>query len=154
MTSFSKQKGTAFERQVVKILRSHRIEAVRAWGSDGRSKGWDEKVDLVFAQRILAQLKIRKRLPKVFMPPEGGTCSIIREDRGSPHIVIELVRFISILLREPTMLNSVLYMIDALCSEAETTEPQREILLKLRSLVVSIIPSWYIQAEKAHENTS
>ena len=41
-----KQKGNRIERECVNIAKESGIEAKRAWGSDGRSLGWTEEVDV------------------------------------------------------------------------------------------------------------
>ena len=41
-----KQKGNRIERYCVNLTEGYGIKAKRAWGSDGRSLGWSEEVDL------------------------------------------------------------------------------------------------------------
>ena len=45
MASPSKQKGNAFEREVVNLAKGFGLKAVRAWGSNGQSLGLHEEVD-------------------------------------------------------------------------------------------------------------
>ena len=125
---------------------------MRAWGSDGRSKGWLKEVDVSFGEWA-AQLKIRKRLPKVFLPPEGVSCTIIREDYGSAYVVTDLDIFKEILLKEPVMLNGVVAMIDALLNDPQVTDEQRLVLERLREAVKCIIPLWYTHGRRS-EGTS
>ena len=42
-----KQKGNRIERECVNLAKEHGFESKRAWGSDGRSLGWHEEVDVV-----------------------------------------------------------------------------------------------------------
>ena len=47
MSIKSKIKGNKFERDCVKLAEEYDIPAVRAWGSDGRSLGYDAEVDII-----------------------------------------------------------------------------------------------------------
>ena len=91
MPSKSKAKGNRFERWFVKWLQARGYIAERAWGSDGRSKGWHESVD-VFAfsnlQENTCQLKSRAKLPKYLQIPEGCDTVVFKQDRG-PTLVLQ-----------------------------------------------------------------
>ena len=50
MPSKSKIKGNGFEREIVKIFNDNGIKAVRAYGSDGRSLGLTEDVDILIRE--------------------------------------------------------------------------------------------------------
>ena len=41
-----KQKGNRIERECVNLAKEYGYESKRAWGSDGRSLGWHEEVDM------------------------------------------------------------------------------------------------------------
>ena len=41
-----KQKGNRIERECVNLAKGFGFESKRAWGSDGRSLGWHEEVDM------------------------------------------------------------------------------------------------------------
>ena len=41
-----KQKGNRIERECVNLAKGYGFESRRAWGSDGRSLGWHEEVDM------------------------------------------------------------------------------------------------------------
>lgn len=47
MASKSKSKGNAYERELVEQLAKAGYKVKRAWGSDGRSMGFTEDVDIV-----------------------------------------------------------------------------------------------------------
>lgn len=105
MPSKSKTKGNSFEREFVKWLRARGYSAERAWGSDGRSRGWPESVD-VEASRLVAafncglgiwgaeesktpcQLKRRAKLPNYLKIPTGADCVVFREDRGKTLVLM------------------------------------------------------------------
>ncbi len=41
-----KQKGNRIERECVNLAKGYGFKSKRAWGSDGRSLGWHEEVDM------------------------------------------------------------------------------------------------------------
>ena len=94
MPSPSKVKGNKFERDCVNLAKEHGLEAKRAWGSDGRSMGFEEDVDILLDGNIKAQCKIRKKLAKWVVPPESCEIAIVREDRGKTYITIEYETFL------------------------------------------------------------
>ena len=68
MPNRSKEKGNRFERYIVSLCEQADIPAKRSWGSDGRSLGLHEEVDLVIDSDIRVQAKCRRRLPAYIMP--------------------------------------------------------------------------------------
>ena len=46
MANKSKRKGTRFENEIVQNLNENGIKAKRAWGSNGKSLGLEEDVDI------------------------------------------------------------------------------------------------------------
>lgn len=96
MPSPSKVKGNKFERDCVNKAKEFELKAVRAWGSDGRSLGLKEDVDMIL-EGFHAQCKIRKRLAKWVLPPESCDIAIVREDRGETYVTINYVDFLSML---------------------------------------------------------
>ena len=97
MPSPSKIKGNKFERDCVNLAKEHGLEAKRAWGSDGRSMGFEEDVDMLLDETIKAQCKIRKKLAKWVVPPESCNIAIVREDRGNTYITMEYDEYLSML---------------------------------------------------------
>lgn len=94
----AKNKGSKFERDIVKLCEQYGILAKRAWGSDGRSMGMHQEVDLVIGEWKI-QAKIRKRIAKWMIPNENVDAQVIREDRGVPYIVIRLEDYLDELSR-------------------------------------------------------
>ena len=97
MPSKSKAKGNTFEREFVKWLGVRGYFAERAWGSDGRSRGWPESVDVKiepgginapFDQEMPCQLKRRAKLPNYLRIPQGADCVVFREDRGETLVLM------------------------------------------------------------------
>ena len=97
MPSPSKIKGNKFERDCVNTAKEYGIKAKRAWGSDGRSMGFEEDVDMLIDGNIKAQCKIRKKLAKWVLPPESCNIAIVREDRGNTYITMEYDEYLSML---------------------------------------------------------
>ena len=101
MPSKSKQKGGAFERELVKALEARGLKAQKAWGSNGEALGELPGVDLIFYDsggfRWRVQAKRRAKLPSYLLPPEGADIVMMREDRGETMVVIPLSRFIEML---------------------------------------------------------
>jgi len=98
MGSPSKNKGNKFERDIVKICEQYDIPAQRAWGSDGRSMGMHQEVDLLIGD-LRIQAKIRKRIAKWMIPNENVDAQVIREDRGVPFIVMRLEDYLDDIAR-------------------------------------------------------
>lgn len=87
MTSKSKAKGTFFERELVKEAEARGIQAVRAWGSDGRSMGEARDVDLLVGGRRV-QAKRVANLAKKYAVPESCDVTVFREDRGQTWVMM------------------------------------------------------------------
>tara|TARA_R100000329_G_C7544052_1_gene192109 strand:+ start:320 stop:634 length:315 start_codon:yes stop_codon:yes gene_type:complete len=100
----SKAKGNRLERDVVNKLKESGIKAKRSWGSDGRSMGMAEEVDVVIEhnnRKLACQVKARKKLSKVVRPnTEVIDCQVIKEDRGKIFFVITIDTFINLLKGE------------------------------------------------------
>jgi|TARA_R100001530_G_scaffold47170_1_gene35450 hypothetical protein len=86
MGSPSKNKGSKFERDCVKIAKEYGLEAKRAWGSDGRSLGMEPEVDLV-VDDYKVQCKIRKRIAKWILPEQMVDIQLIRENYGEAYVI-------------------------------------------------------------------
>lgn len=95
-----RRKGFEFEREVVRIARADGLEAERCFGSDGRSRGLSENVDLVIAGEHF-QAKRMKRIASQYKPDANLYGQVFREDRGEPLAVIRLESLLALLaLRE------------------------------------------------------
>ncbi len=79
MTHKSKTKGNGFERELVADAEAAGLEAVRGWGSDGRTLGEDPEVDLLIAKRKI-QAKRRKALASYLIPSDAVDAVIARAD--------------------------------------------------------------------------
>ena len=90
MANKSKDKGSRFEREIVKICKFWEIKAQRCWGSDGRSMGFAKEVDVVIDDDYKIQAKIRKKLPNWIYPTKDVDAQVVREDRGIPYIILPL----------------------------------------------------------------
>ena len=89
MASKNKAKGNRFENECVKKLQDMGFKKVsRAWGSDGRSLGLTEDVDVV-ADDIKIQCKVRKSVPKWLAL---GNCDwvLFKQDRGEIYKITRL----------------------------------------------------------------
>jgi hypothetical protein len=89
MPSASKAKGNAYEREIVKRARALGLHAIRAWGSDGRSLGLHEGVDLVI-EGLTVQAKRRKAIADYIRPDDDVDLQVIRQDRGDSYAIMRL----------------------------------------------------------------
>jgi Holliday junction resolvase len=100
----SKAKGNRLEREVVNKLKENNIAAKRSWGSDGRSMGMDEEVDVLIEHKnhkLACQVKARKKLGQVVRPnTDVIDCQVIKEDRGKIFFVITLDTFVNLIKGE------------------------------------------------------
>lgn len=98
MPSKSKAKGNGYEREFVNWLADRGYSAERAWGSDGRSRGWAESVDVRvsfsdgefndWANDTRLQLKRRRKIAKYLEIPEGCNAVVFREDHGESLVLV------------------------------------------------------------------
>ena len=89
-----KQKGNRIERECVNLAKGYGFKSKRAWGSDGRSLGWHEEVDMVietnnlYEGNLKFQVKGRKAIADYLKPSEHVDGQILKEDRKEPLVVI------------------------------------------------------------------
>ena len=93
-----KQKGNRIERECVNLAKGFGFESKRAWGSDGRSLGWHEEVDMTIdlpcrnsdkAPHLYKfQVKGRKAIADYLKPCEHVYGQILKEDRYEPLVTI------------------------------------------------------------------
>ena len=86
MTNKNKIRGDVLEREVVKAWREQGFEAERARGSDGRSLGHHQEVDVV-VNGLTVQCKRRKRIAE-WLTCANSDIVCVREDRGQRLYVI------------------------------------------------------------------
>lgn len=87
MPSKSKAKGNRFEYLIRDMTQGINLKCIRAWGSDGRSLGWHEEVDLLIEDTIKVQAKCRKSIANWMLPSDEVDIQVIKEDRGTPLVV-------------------------------------------------------------------
>ena len=92
MPSKSKTKGNSYERELVNQLQDAGYSVKRAWGSDGRSMGYTEDVDILAKKdkkKLKIQAKRRRNIPKWLA---FGNCDLVmcREDRGETIVLMKL----------------------------------------------------------------
>ena len=93
-----KQKGNSIERECVNLAKGYGFKSKRAWGSDGRSLGWHEEVDMVIelpckgkmveSHPFKFQVKGRKAIADYLKPCEHVYGQILKEDRKEPLVTI------------------------------------------------------------------
>lgn len=93
-----KQKGNRIERECVKLAKEFGFESRRAWGSDGRSLGWHEEVDIVVelpcsenavkSHPFKFQVKGRKSIANYLKPCDEVYGQILKEDRKEALVTI------------------------------------------------------------------
>ena len=88
-----KQKGNRIERECVNLAKGYGFESRRAWGSDGRSLGWHEEVDMTIdipkiKKLFKFQVKGRKSIADYLKPCEEVYGQILKEDRKEALVTI------------------------------------------------------------------
>jgi len=90
-----KQKGNRIERECVNLAKDLGFESKRAWGSDGRSLGWHEEVDMTITigdsikhDLFKFQVKGRKKIGDLYKPSKHVYGQILKEDREEPLVTI------------------------------------------------------------------
>ena len=96
MSSPSKRKGNAFEREVVNQAKGFGLKSIRAYASNGMSLGEAEDVD-VKIEDLKGQCKRRKRIAQWLKPPESCDIALVREDRGETYVIIEYKDFLEMM---------------------------------------------------------
>lgn len=99
MPSKNKSRGNTFEYYIVKRAKELHMDAVRAYGSDGRSLGESEKVDVKVGKWRI-QAKKRKCLPAYLKIDEGVDAVVFSTDRKEPQVLITLEQFLTLIKQE------------------------------------------------------
>ena len=99
-----KQKGNRIERECVNLAKGYGFESRRAWGSDGRSLGWHEEVDMTIdipkiKKLFKFQVKGRKSIADYLKPCEEVYGQILKEDRKEPLVTIRYKDLLELLKR-------------------------------------------------------
>ena len=94
MPNKSKEKGNRFERQLVMLFESFKFKAVRAWGSNGKSLGLPEEVDILVEGETKVQAKCRKQIPKFLGMTDNVDMVAFKEDRGETYLMIRAVDYL------------------------------------------------------------
>ena len=94
MPNKSKEKGNRFERQLVMLFESFKFRAVRAWGSNGKSLGLPEEVDILVEGETKVQAKCRKQIPQFLGMTEKVEIVAFKEDRGETYLMIRAVAYL------------------------------------------------------------
>ena len=87
-------KGNAFEREVVRLFESYKVECKRAWGSNGQSLGLHEEVDCLAEGDLRIQAKRRKKIAEWLKPSEVVDAVVVKEDRGETYIILRYDEFL------------------------------------------------------------
>jgi len=90
----SKDKGNRFERMIVDKAKSYNLEAKRAWGSNGRSLGMHEEVDVLIEGDLRIQAKCRKKIAKWLKPSEVVDAVVVKENHGEIYIILRYDEFL------------------------------------------------------------
>tara|TARA_R100000700_G_scaffold41154_1_gene60110 strand:- start:1483 stop:1803 length:321 start_codon:yes stop_codon:yes gene_type:complete len=86
-----KQKGNRIERECVNLAKGYGFKSKRAWGSDGRSLGWHEEVDMTIDIKnnlFKFQVKGRKAIADYLKPCDEVYGQILKEDRKEALVTI------------------------------------------------------------------
>ena len=94
MTHPSKQKGNRFERLIVDKAHSYGVKGERAWGSNGRSLGMHEEVDVLLEGDLRIQAKCRKNIAKWIKPSEEVDAVVVKENRGEIYVILRYEEFL------------------------------------------------------------
>jgi len=117
-----KQKGNRIERECVNTAKGFGFESKRAWGSDGRSLGWHEEVDMTIELPNMTnckdkncdcnngydycnnglfkfQVKGRKAIADYLKPCEHVYGQILKEDRKETLVVLRYVDLLTLFKR-------------------------------------------------------
>ena len=96
VTSSSKAKGNAFEREITNAAKDIGLNAVRAYASDGRSLGKSSEVD-VMIEGITVQAKRRKKVPDYISIPKDVDVVVVRGDRADALAIIPFEKLLQLI---------------------------------------------------------
>jgi hypothetical protein len=95
-------RGFGFEREIIKFLHAHGLQASRSWGSDGRSKGLKKEVDIVIQMphsgTFFMQAKRSKKISPNYKPEDGIDFQVFRADNEETFVSMRLITMTDILM--------------------------------------------------------
>lgn len=90
MPNRNKQRGYELEHELEVVAKAEGLDAIRAYGSNGRAIGETQGVDLRIAKKRI-QAKRHKKFPLWLQVPEGADYVVFREDYAKPVIQIPFI---------------------------------------------------------------
>lgn len=103
MANRNKQRAYEQETEVRDLARENGLDAIRCWGSDGRSRGLPEGVDVVLEEGTdheeWLQCKRRKNIANYLDPGnyvEGVNIVVVREDYNQNLFILTEDKFLKI----------------------------------------------------------
>jgi len=96
VTHPSKNKGNAFERELVNMATKSGMNAKRAYASNGESLGQSADVDLMI-EGVKIQAKRRKAIASYLQIPSGCDAVAFRQDRAETLLLIRYSDFLDLL---------------------------------------------------------
>ena len=100
--NFSRRKGFSFEREVVSLFRAEGFSSTRMWGSDGRTRGLPEAVDVLVEKegvKFRIQCKRKAKLPPL-LDLTNVDLVVLRENGGECLVLLPLRMMFRILERK------------------------------------------------------
>ena len=108
MSHPSKIKGNRVEREVVDIFKQENIKATRAWGSNGKSLGLHEEVDVYVNDLDLKiQVKARKQIAEYVIPDTNIVDMQVVKGNNKPHLAVLPLKVLIKYLKEIRELNEL-----------------------------------------------
>tara|TARA_A100001515_G_scaffold133364_1_gene122521 strand:+ start:310 stop:678 length:369 start_codon:yes stop_codon:yes gene_type:complete len=108
MSHPSKIKGNRVEREVVEIFKQENIKATRAWGSNGKSLGLHEEVDVYVNDLDLKiQVKARKQIAEYVIPDTNIVDMQVVKGNNKPHLAVLPLKVLIKYLKEIKELNEL-----------------------------------------------
>ena len=108
MSHPSKVKGNRVEREVVDIFKQENIKATRAWGSNGKSLGLHEEVDVYVNDLDLKiQVKARKQIAEYVIPDTNIVDMQVVKGNNKPHLAVLPLKVLIKYLKEIKELNEL-----------------------------------------------
>ena len=97
MVAKNKARGTYYERKCVSFAKKNGLHAERTWGSDGRSRGLPQEVDMVLEHNIYIQCKKRKKLAKHLKPTSNIHVQFVGEDFGENYAIMSQEYYLTLI---------------------------------------------------------
>ena len=108
MSHPSKVKGNRVEREAEDIFKQENIKATRAWGSNGKSLGLHEEVDVYVNDLDLKiQVKARKQIAEYVIPDTNIVDMQVVKGNNKPHLAVLPLKVLIKYLKEIRELNEL-----------------------------------------------